>query len=215
MAVSSRDPGTGQPIILDTSAVTLGADFKAVSDFAAKGATRLLGPRDGIEGRTQWAYHREGLQWYDTTERRLYESRSGAWRPYFAHEEFTTQVGGLVDNRVSDVGVFTRDAARSTASVGTFFRNGEIRIVADGLYAINYYAVFSRPMGGRSLLMLRIADVELGRTMGILSESAWSVNVPNARLRAGEIVRVDIYKNNGDSNTTLNGKFSITRIGDL
>lgn len=75
MAVDSRG-AKNEPQFSDSGAPDIGVDPSAVAEYAAKVGNRRVGStaeRLAATGADLW----QGLEWYDTTENRIYEYNSG------------------------------------------------------------------------------------------------------------------------------------------
>lgn len=77
MAIDSIDPVTGSPQFLDGGAPDLAVDQNAVSNYAAKVGTRLIGT---TAERTAYAYGRKGLEWYDTDLNTVLIHNGSGWQ---------------------------------------------------------------------------------------------------------------------------------------
>ncbi|WP_030149408.1 hypothetical protein [Mycetocola saprophilus] len=215
MAVDRYNSVTGAEEFLDQGAPAGASDLSALGASIARKGTRIYGPTLGDDGREAFRFHRNGILWYDTTEGRLYESWGGAWRPYFAVEEFTNNVAGIPDRQVFNFGAMVRDAAASTASLADINGGGEVKILRAGLYSISYYGAFSVPVTGRTYFEIKTAGAARARNSVQAEDNTASVSVPSVRLAAGAIIRGEFFKTSGSASANLNGRITIARLGDI
>lgn len=124
MAVDTVDPITGAPQFLDSGAPDLAVDQNAVSNFAGKVGTRLIGT---TAERDAYPYVREGLAWYNTTLDSLQTYDGSGWSlPDTAWTFPTLTAGSNISGnefgyrRINGV-VYLRGRVNSPAAGATIF----------------------------------------------------------------------------------------------
>jgi len=128
LASSSNDPTTGAPIFADADAPDVAVNPTQVAAYAAEVGTRLIGDDSDM---TAYAYARNGLQWYNTTDDILYQHNGTDWKPIWSDwrsytPTLTNCSGGTVD------AVWRRDAG----SIEVLIRHTSPTITGQPAYSL-------------------------------------------------------------------------------
>lgn len=213
MAGDTTNQVTGMPEFAGNAAPDTAKTLNELSREIGARGTRLIGDR---AARVAWAFKREHLLWFDTTENTEYIVRGGDWDLRFGREKFTSLGIDPPDGIFYPVGTLTRAPAESTAELVTSVAPGEVRITKNGEYMVQHLSSTDRDLTGMSAVIIEQngAVIGTGYTPGTSGVRTVSAEVNNARLKAGDVIRVRFMKRTGITAGRVTGQLTIKRTGD-
>jgi hypothetical protein len=226
-----------QPQYAGTGVPADAADLSELGNYAAFVGNKKVGPTTGTAtgpgnantGRTTstgadvW----EGLDWWDTTLKRLFRYTSSAWSDtsVLPHVEYLFSRAGIGDagDTGGSVTVFSQSVDAGNTTDSAFTTNlgnnqlGQVTVNQAGIYSVDFYAqVAAAPTGVFAATIVLVGgspNTIQAKTASPSGQNTLSTSLSNIKLASGAQLQFQVQKTTGGA-ADVSCRIRITKISN-